>query len=178
MHCMTSCRTLVVTQRLSYLNPTWGLLVEELAKRPNVTVIGWGYGTHYSDYCSVTNALGSFDIAIVDPWVVGPSRPYLEESRPVGLIDAGIPVIINLMAQDLHTFSEEFFRGYIDRCSFAISTVGSPQFWKRSFTELYPREPWLKPGYVTENPQAIDERFLLFPHAVGEREFHAVGGQR
>ena len=175
---MTSCRTLIVTQKLDYLNPTWGLLAKELSQRANVCVIGWGYGRNYSDYRAVTGALGHFDVAIVDPWVVGPSRPYLEESRPVGILDAGIPAVINLMAQDLHTFSENFFRGYIDRCSFAISTVGSPQFWKRSFMELYPREPWLKPGYVTENPQAIDERFLLFPHAVGEREFHAVGGQR
>jgi hypothetical protein len=175
---MTACRTLIVTQRLNYLNPTWGLLVEELSQRANVNVIGWGYGRNYSDYRAVTRALGHFDVAIVDPWVVGPSRPYLEKSRPVGILDAGIPIIINLMAQDLHTFSEDFFRRYIDRCSFAISTVGSPQFWKRSFTESYPREAWLKPGYVTENPQAIDERFLLFPHAVGEQEFHAVGRRK
>jgi hypothetical protein len=175
---MTDCRTLIVTQKLSYLNPAWGLLAEELARRPNVRVIGWGYGRNYSDYREVIGALGRFDVAIVDPWVVGPSRPYLEQSRPTGILDAGIPLVINLMAQDLHTFSEDFFRGYIDRCSFAISTIGSPQFWKRSFAELYPREPWLKPGYVTENPQAIDGRFLLFPHAVSEREFCSVKRRR
>lgn len=172
------CRTLVVTQRLNYINPTWGLLVEELAKRASVTVIGWGYGKNYSDYRAVTRELGHFDVAIVDPWVVGPSRPYLEESRPVGILEAGLPTIINLMVQDLHTLGEDFFRDYVDRCSFVISIVGSPQFWKRSFAESYPREHWLKPGYVTETPEVIDERFLLFPHAVGEHEFHAVASQR
>ena len=175
---MMNCRTLIVTQKLNYINPTWSLLVEELAKRANVTVIGWGYGKNYSDYRTVTRELGHFDVAIVDPWVVGPSRPYLEESRPVGILDAGIPTFINLMVQDLHTLGEDFFRGYIDRCSFAISIVGSPQFWKRSFAVSYPREHWLKPGYVTEKPEVIDERFLLFPHAVGEDEFHAVARQR
>jgi hypothetical protein len=110
--------------------------------------------------------------------VVGPSRPYLEQSRPAGILDAGIPVILNLMAQDLHTFGQDFFRGYVDRCSFSISTVGSPQFWKRSFADAYPREPWLKAGFVTENAGAIDERFLIFPHALDGGEFCAVDRSR
>jgi len=173
-----NCRTLIVTQRLPYLNPTWGLLVDELAKRTNVTVIGWGHGKPYGDYRAVTSALGHFDVAIVDPWVVGPSSPYLDESRPMGILDAGIPLIMNLMGQDVHSFSEEFVRGYIDRCSFAISVVGSPQFWKRSFAEAFPREAWLKPTYITENPEVIDERFLLFPHAIGAHEFYSVEGRR
>jgi len=171
-------RTLIVTQRLPYLNPTWGLLVDELAKRANVSVIGWGYGRAYTDYRAVTGELGHFDVAIVDPWVVGPSAPYLDESRPLGILEAGIPLIMNLMGQDLHAFSEDFFRGYIDRCSFAISVVGSPQFWNRSFAEAFPREPWLKSTYVTENPGVIDERFLLFPHAIGAHEFYPVEGRR
>ena len=141
-------------------------------------VIGWGHGKNYSNYREVTDDLGRFDVAIADPWVVGPSRPYLEQCRPVGILDAGIPVILNLMAQDLHTFSQEFFRSYIDRGSFSISTVGSPQFWKQSFADAYPREPWLKPGFVTENAKAIDERFLIFPHAIDDNEFYGVDRPR
>ena len=38
----------------------------------------------------------------------------------LGILDAGIPLIMNMMVQDVHGFSEDFFRGYVDRCSFAI----------------------------------------------------------
>ena len=158
--------------------PDLGLLVEELAKRANVRVIGWGYGKTYSDYCAVTNALGHFDVAIVDPWVVGPSSPYLEKSRPVGILEAGIPVIINLMAQDLHAFQRRLFPQL-----YRSMLVCNLDRWQSAVLEAVvhrslPARAWLKPGYVTENPEVIDERFLLFPHAVGEHEFHAVASQK
>lgn len=170
-------RVLVITQKWNYLNPTLPLLTRELANRPEVVVTGWGYGDRFTRMADLTRKYGSFDVAIVDPWVLTKGgEEFYANCRPADLLEAGIPLILNLVMQDIHNLSAEFFRTVVDKCQFVLSTVASPQFWKACFD--FERESWLKPSFTTTSPELINDRFLLIPHAVGEHEFASVERRR
>ena len=173
-------RVLVISQRWKYTNPTTNLFVEEFARRPGVTISGRGYPLKSDRIAVLAREHGSFDVILTDPWALtdGPSKHY-KGLRPPDILDYGAPVILNLLQNDPHAFSEAFYRDFIGRASFAVSAVASAQFWLPDFTAAATRESWLDPTtYTTANPAVIDDRFLLLPHCVEDSEFQPLGGRR
>jgi len=164
---------LIISQKWEYGNPTAHRLLRELQQRRDVVLAGWGLPTPSDSVARLSQIHGKFDAILVDPWVLQttPSQ-YYDGLRPPDLFDYGAPIVLNLLQYDIHNLTEEFFREFIDPCSYVVSSVASPQFWK--FSQPSPsdvNEHWFDPsGFPIRCPHFIDERFLMVPHCVGPDE--------
>ena len=172
-------RVLVISQNWPWINPTAHILLQALLKFENVYVTGWGFPETFETFRELQAAKGPFDVAIVDQWVLqnGNHKHYAHCSAR-GILDSGLPLILNCMQTDLHASSKDFFQNYVDKCACVISAGTDSHFWPKDFSAKYAAEPWLHPSYVTETPSAIDDRFVLIPHCVSSDEFVSVKYKR
>lgn len=148
-------------------------------KMKGVYITGWGFPETFRTFKELSVAKGNFDVAIVDPWVLNDDVSKIYENCCVkGIVESGIPLILNLIQTDLHAATKDFFTNYVDKCVCTISAASDSKFWPKDFSGRYNREPWLHRKYITENPNVVDGRFVLIPHCVSAEEFVSVKRNR
>lgn len=163
-------RILIISQNWDYTNPTRHLLHQELSRKYGAILSGWNYKENPND---AKFKLGDIDAVIVDPWALSDtvSRHYVD-IKPVDVRDYNAPIFLNLLAYDIHNLDQGFFSNIVGGADYVLSACTSAQFLPGDYSYALEHEPWLDPSSILiKNPELVNEKFILVPHAISKGEF-------
>jgi len=163
-------RLLILPNPFRHINPTWELLIDELAVANPHLVIGPRTHIPCRSLKKIIQEKGPFDALIVDPWffVKGASEEY----NPIDIYDIDIPIILSLMQFDLHNLGKELLDLIRKKADIVISAGTGNDFFYRPNQRDYENEVWLNENqYANSDKGVFNKKYVLIPHCIGEHEF-------
>jgi hypothetical protein len=165
-------RILVISARIPYLNATNEVFISELAGRNHCLVAGYGHQVSSRSIADIRREYGNFDVVFVEPWaLLDRASPILEPFRPIDLFDHDIPIIANALQYDMHILDRDTVKRYRDRNIKIVSTVCSPQFWLKSFSDSSETLNVAAVGALCAEPSMVTDDYIMIPHCVAHDEF-------
>lgn len=165
-------RILTIPSPFPFVNPTYEYFIDELSKRPDVFIVGPVTKIPCNSIESLSKKYGKFHIILCDPWFFFQTGNLPEIYRPRDLFTYEAKIILSLMQYDLHKLSEKFIMFAKKNTDYIINAALSKQFYFRLNKDITRKEKWIDlNSYTVEDSNWIDNKFILLPHCIGEKEF-------
>jgi len=168
----------------NYINPTIELIDRGIQGLDEVFSIDAESLSNGETVANLVRKHGNFDLIVLKGGLFFKHGLGGERAGPPDLFDCGLPILVIQMGDDLHGWRPE--HGYAfdrlrDSGAFILSSAASAQFFKPFTEDTFQREAWLaRDCYVAQHPEVIanNERYLMFPHPIGESEFLPIDWEK
>lgn len=173
-------RILVLDTNAPYANATARVLLRALARKADVVFGGIGFDVDTSRMDALERRFGRFDVVLGQTWMFGqPGAGQYGAFVPRDLRDHPAPKVLNLLQVDPYAVPEYIYDSCVRPSDAVLTTVVSPQFDGRGSRHTASRESWFDPNlFLVRHSELIDEKWLMLPHCINEREFVPVGAVR
>lgn len=179
-------RFLVLGSQKAFFNPTRELIFRGLVRSEDCVVVGPGYGPLMDRVKDYVRKFGKFDGLVVESSIfltygtkdLALHWPNANLGTLADMFDYFSQIVVLNLLDDFHgSTRDQFERMFSSRVVVLSSAIGAQNFNPSRFALAKERETWFK-GDPRTLPMAIGRNYILFPHAIEDKELATSHGYR